>query len=724
MNPKKANRSIKRIIFVTGIIGALVVANVLFTMITHQHFHSGIDVLAFRGEDYYRTNTLSASRGFIRDRNNEIIAQDVDTYNIFAILDENRLGIKDAPAYVVNVEDTAAALAPKLNVDASVIEEALNNGKENKAYQVEFGNSGKNLSKEVKEQIDALGLPGIEFTQTTNRIYPTGKFASHLIGYALPDQETGAIVGKMGMEAFFNDELTGTDGSESYDISAEGAVIPGTKHLDQQAVNGNDVYLTLDRNVQLALETCLQGTMDEFGARRAWGMIMEVETGKILAWSSYPTFDLNERDIEDYLNVPSAYAYEPGSVMKGFTYASAIDNGVYAGDNTFYTEKFYMGYDAANDKLFRASTPGGAISDVPIRDALEKNMGTISFDIGFMKSSNIAICELLANYLSPSVFETYLDKFGFFKQVGTYGLDSEASGTKNYQWPSDKFSTGFGQASSVTALQLMQGYTAIFNDGKMMKPYFVDRIVNPYSGEATYSSQPQVVGQPISEETSKQMIDLMHDVVTNDAGTAHGRYRMDDIDLIAKTGTGEIFSDNEGYYTNSIMAAAPYDDPKIMMYYAFESRDVLMFHGNFFKQAFKEAMVASHYSAGGENTTEYGNYKEYEMPGLTNHTLSYMDEKLYDMAVNKVIIGDGSSVIKQYPEAGETIISGQNIFLVTDGTTISMPNMIGWSKKDLSRFWEMTGIGITVDGFGVVTEQSVSAGDTIDKYSEVKVTLK
>lgn len=727
MNPKKANRSIKRIIFVTGIVGALVVSNVLFTMITHKHIHSGIDVLAFRGEDYYKTNTISASRGFIRDRNNEVIAQDVDTYNIIAILNEDRLGINDAPAYVVNVDDTAAALAPKLDLDAADIADVLNTGKANNAYQVEFGSKGKSLSKETKEQIDALGLPGIEFTKTTKRIYPTGKFASHLIGYALPDDETGTIVGKMGTEAFFNDDLTGTDGSESYDISAEGAVIPGTKHVDKQAVNGNDVYLTLDRNVQLALETCLQGTMENFGARRAWGMIMEVETGKILAWSSYPTFDLNERDIEDYLNVPSAYAYEPGSVMKGFTYASAMDSGVYSADTTFYTEKFYMGYDAANDKIFRASSADNAISDVPIRDALEKNMGTISYDIGFMKSSNIAICELLVNYLDPSVFETYLDKFGFFKEVGTYGLDAEATGSKNFTWPSDKLSTGFGQASSVTTLQLMQGYSAIFNDGKMMKPYFVDRVVNPYSGEATYTSQPQVVGQPISEETSAQMRDLMHEVVTNEAGTAHNRYRMDDIDLIAKTGTGEIFSDNSGYYTNSIMAAAPYDDPKIMMYYAFESKDVLAFHGDFFKQAFKEAMVASNYSTvgeSGESNTQYGNYKEFEMPALTNHTLGFADDKLYDMSLNKVIIGDGTSVMKQYPEAGETIISGQNVFLVTDGTTITMPNMIGWSKKDVSRFWELTGIGVTMDGFGLVSEQSVAAGDTIDKYSEIKVTLK
>lgn len=726
MNPRKANRSIRRIIFVSGIVGILVVSNVLFTMVTHKHFRSGVDVLASRGTDYYTSRVISATRGYIRDRNNEIIAQDVDSYNIYAVLDEDRLGLNEAPAYVVNIEDTAAALAPKLGMEAAAIEKILYAGKENNSYQVEFGNKGKFLSAETKEAIDALGLPGIEFSKTTTRIYPTGKFASHLIGFAQYDEELGKITGRTGLELFLNEELSGTDGMESYDMSAQGTVIPGTKHTDQQEVNGNDVYLTLDRNVQLALETCLQETMDKFGARRAWGIIMEVETGKILGWSSYPTYDLNVRDIEDYINVPSEYAYEPGSVFKGFTYASAIDLGVYSHTDTFYADRFYIGYDPDKDKIYRAKEDVGMGST--INDALGINFGTISFDEGFMRSSNVAVCELLANYISPADFETYLDKFGFFKPVGTYGLsETEAIGVKNFLYPSDKLSTAFGQASSVTALQLVQGYTAIFNDGKMMKPYYIDRIVNPYNGEAIYQGEPEVVGQPISQQTSETMRDLMHEVVQNKAGTAYNRYRMDDIDLIAKTGTGEIFSDKEGYYVNSIIAAAPYDDPKIMMYYAFESKDILKFNGEPFKQAFKEAMVATSYAnvgTNGDDPSQDNNYKEYTMPSLTNHSLDYAKSKLQDVSVNKIIIGDGSNVIKQYPKAGDTVITSQNVFLITDGAMITMPNMHGWSRKDITRFWELTGIGIVMDGYGTVSEQSIASGEPIDRFTEIKVTLK
>ena len=125
MNPRKANRSIRRIIFVSGIVGILVVSNVLFTMVTHKHFRSGVDVLASRGADYYTSRVISATRGYIRDRNNEIIAQDVDSYNIYAVLDEDRLGLNEAPAYVVNLEDTAVALATKLGMEAAAIEKIL-----------------------------------------------------------------------------------------------------------------------------------------------------------------------------------------------------------------------------------------------------------------------------------------------------------------------------------------------------------------------------------------------------------------------------------------------------------------------------------------------------------------------------------------------------------------------------------------------------------------------
>lgn len=726
MNPRRSNRTIAYMIIILGIVGVLVISNILFTMVTHTHLRSGVNIMEFKQGDDIRQSVIQASRGYIRDKNGEIIAQDIDSYTIYAILDESRKGINDEPAYVVNPQDTAIALAPKLGMDAAEILEYLTTAKKNNAYQTEFGLKGKNLSTSVKESIVALGLPGIEFTKSVQRVYPTGKFASHLIGFASYDESQNRIVGKMGVEEVLDEYLVGTNGKEVYAQDANGNILPGTRYMEELAVNGNDVYLTLDKNVQLALETALSETMNNFHATKAWGAIMEVETGKILGWASYPTFDLNERDIKDYVNVPSAYQYEPGSVMKVFTYAAAVDQGVYPYGTSYYADKFHIGYDASTDKILRLSQKG-AIGT--INDAEGRNFGTISFDEGFMRSSNVAICELLANYLNPSVFESYLDRFGFFKPVGTYGL-TEAKGVKNFTYPSEKLATGFGQGSSVTTLQLMQAFSAIFNDGKMVKPYYIDRIVNPNNEQVVKQFEPEVVGQPISEETSKFMTSLMQQVVENEVGTAYYRYRMDDVSMVAKTGTAEIASEGgygRSWFLNSIMAAAPAENPKIMMYYAFESTDIRTFSGDPFKQAMKEALVAMNLTKGESlesSDATYNEFKEYEMPNLLNHSSDYAAEKLKDYNVNRVVIGDGKSIVKQFPEAGSTIQTGQNIFLMTDSSSITMPNMSGWTRKDITTFWSLTGIAIRMEGFGSVKEQSIRAGEVIDKYTEITVRLE
>ena len=285
------------------------------------------------------------------------------------------------------------------------IRDILQNAIDNKQYQTELGTKGKNLSKSVKESIEALELPGITFTKSVERSYPTGTFASHLIGYAQYNEQSGQIEGQMGLEKSLNTFLQGEDGIEVYQKDANGNILPGTKYTKKYAKNGNDVYLTLDRNVQLALQSSLKKTMKEVKADRGWGLVMEVETGKVLGWAGLPSFDLNKRDIKDYLDVPSQYLYEPGSVMKGITYAAALDSGNYPYNKKYDSGVFYFGTDEKG-KIYRSATKVGGIQ--PIYDALNKNYGTISFDKGFIVSSNIAICELLTKYMDPSIYQDYV----------------------------------------------------------------------------------------------------------------------------------------------------------------------------------------------------------------------------------------------------------------------------------------------------------------------------
>ncbi len=726
MRLKRTNRRLLNLMCIIVIAGALVVMNVLFTMFTHRHLWSQQDVLmALNGTDIYKTTT-TAQRGTVYDRNGQVIAQDKTAYTIIAYLDEER-ELNGQPAYVVDIEDTAEQLADVLgaSVKAQNLINTMKTAKENGRSQTELGTGTKRISKEKMEEIQELGLPGIGFLETSDRDYPTGVFASHLIGFASYDEDEQKILGKMGLEYALNDYLSGEDGWMQYQRAADGTELPGTRYVGAQAVDGNDVYLTLDANVQSVLDTSLQTTMKKSDCESAWGLVVEVETGKILGWGSYPSFDMNEHDITQYLNMVSDNAYEPGSVMKGITYSAAIDSGTYPYNQTYRAKTFNYTYNEEKNKITRTSEKTVYPS---ISDAQGKDYGVISFDEGFVRSSNVGICCLLADYLPIDTYEEYLTRFGFFESVDIPFV-SNVTGVKNYSHPSDILSTGFGQSSSVTALQMVQAYTAIFNDGIMVRPYVVDRIVDSYSNETIESWTTEKVGQPISAETSEYMRNLMAKVVSEDFGTGH-RYELDDIAVIAKTGTGQIAGEH-GYtdskYTSSVMMAAPAEDPKVMLYYVFVSDDIIYFDDEPIKNVFKEALVAVGVTGDSENTSNQENsdaWSTYETPNLVNHSIDYAKEKLDGYDVDTVIIGDGNSVVAQYPTQNETVTSNDRILLLTDGSSLTMPNMIGWTRKDVEAFCSLSGINIIIEGNGKVSSQSVKKGTTISAESEITVKLK
>lgn len=722
MNPKRSNRTLVYMLLMIGIIGVIILSNVLFTMVTEKHLRTGTNIKDYKDPDISSSTVLKAKRGTIYDRNGEAVAQDEDTYKLIAYLNKNRKGIGNKPAYVKDITKTARLLAPKLGMDEEQLAELLTKAQKSGKYQTELGDKGKNLTKEVKESIEALELPGISFEETVQRYYPSGVFASHLIGYAQFDEEKNTMVGKMGLEAALNEYLSGKDGLEVYQRDADGNVLPGTKYTKSYATDGNNVVLTLDRNVQQTLQNSLDKSVKKTaGCVRGWGIVMEVETGKILGWASSPSFDLNKRNIKDYVDLPSDYLYEPGSVMKGITYSAAIDSGHYPYNKTFDSGVFYF-TESADGKIYR--TNSGALK---IKDALGENHGTITFDKGFVLSSNIGICELLTKYMDPTIYKEYVEKFGFLKPVNSPFLNNEG-GTMFFDYASEKLSTGFGQAISVNALQMVQAYSAIFNDGKMVQPFVVDRIENT-NGKIIKQYDTTITGQPISEKTSKYMQKLMKRVVYDTDGTA-SPYKMNDVEIIAKTGTGEVAGAN-GYdgslYTNSVMMAAPADDPKVMVYYVFQASDILSYDREPMKEVMRSALVAANITSDGEsnsNEKAYKDFKQSQMPSLVNHTLTYANDKLKKTSTSKVIIGNGSSVIRQYPEEGETIISNQNVFILTDGAKITMPDMKGWTKKDVTAFWELTHIEVEMSGTGKVTKQNIKTGKSINKDTVIKVEME
>lgn len=728
---KQSNRMLMILLVVTLLISGVVSANVFAVSVLQVHARSQTDLTDYVSANNMRRVVQSANRGYIFDRNGAIIAQDTTTYTLVAVTNKERESRKGEIAYVDNPLQTARILAPILNMEESEIYTMLT--KEG-AKQVELGTKGKNLSKEKKEEIEALDLNGIEFVQTSKRTYPLGSFASYLVGYALAGDD-GSVVGKMGAEKYMNTALSGENGYKRYQADKYGYILPGMKVEEKSAVNGNNVYLTLDQSIQDAMESSMKQTTELFHPDKIWGTVMEIETGKILAWGQTPAFDPNEMEITEYVNYVSQMPYEPGSTMKVFTYAAAIDSGVYDGSTIVDSSRFCYG---ANNKIPFRVTENDSRRIGCIGNANGKSWGNIPYDLGLVYSSNVLTASIITNLITPEVYEEYLDRFGFFKLVDTDGID-EVNGYKNYTWPADKIALTYGQGSTVTMLQMLQAYSSIFNDGLMIKPYYIDQIRSSYDDQQVlYQGKTTEVGQPISSQTSKQVQQLMYDTANRDDGTAK-YYNIPETKIIAKTGTTQLAAVGGGGYTTgktivSLVAALPADDPKVMVYYAFQGdydrnahlksepvqnilRRVAMTYG------FTDQMKPSEETVPDESQPALP-VQEYTMPQLTNHSVSYAQQKLSETECNVLILGNGSEVIDQYPKENELVVSRQKVFLLTDLYQVAMPDMTGWTRKDVASFWAVTNFAFKIDGYGKVVSQSIPPGTILNQDLSIEVKLE
>ena len=731
---KRVRNRTQKIIFIifmmTLAVMVLIASNVFLVTINKVHLGSGTDLSAYADSANTVTTTHKALRGNIYDRNGTIIAQDSKTYNIVCILDENRPSTGDTIAYVKDKEGTASALSKILKMDYDTCINYLNQD----VYQTELGTAGRNLSKSTKEEIEALNLPGIEFTDSIQRVYPLGTFASNLIGFAQSD-ETGSTVGKMGAELYLNGYLQGTDGYSTYQSDKDGNILPGMKEETVSAVNGYDVYTTLDSVIQQALEESFEMTNDEFNASRVWGSVMEISTGKILAWGQSPSFDPNTLEITDYNNYGTQIPYEPGSTLKTFTYAAAINEGTYDGTEEVYSGPYCFSSDENNNPVRVESNGYGCIYN-----AKRKNYGMIQLDYGLIMSLNTVTAEVQNRLINADTHLEYMKKFGFFQVVNSDGLPEE-TGSLNFTWPADKISLSYGQGSTVTMLQMLQAYSAVFGDGTMVRPYYIDSIRDSYdSSHVIYQAETKVTGNPITEDTAKTLQGILYRVINDDEGTAK-YYQIPECKLMGKTGTAEVAVNGgyqSGYTIVSIMCAMPAENPQVMVYYCFEAPyDAnAQYKTDHVKNLLRKTAIRLGFTSSITDSTEETDTSETiesedlteivtsKMPSLVNHSLEYATEKLADSNTNQYILGSGDTVIAQYPSENSYITSGQKVFLITDTNNFIMPDLTGWTRKEVTALWSVTQFGFKLEGEGVVTSQNISAGTPVTKGTEIEVVFE
>ena len=582
-----------------------------------------------------------------------------------------------------------------------------------KGYQVEFGKYGNNLSSLVKDKIDALDLPGLEFEEIITRNYRYGDFASYEVGYAqlATEKTTQYIVGQMVIEKTYNDQLTGVNGKKVYLADSNNYILPNGILSQTDPVAGNDVYLTIDSDIQTELDIQLKKLAKTMETDKATCAIMEAKTGRILAISNQPSFDPNKRDMENYTDLFLNEAIEPGSVFKTFVYANAITDGKLDVNKKYSSGKYNY---TINGKLIKA-----------IRDHNDgKGWGTISYAEGYYHSSNTAICHILTKMTDKESLIQDFEDLNFFKSSEIDGLTS-GSGVagfkgenRNLEW----LTTGFGQGSTVTGLQLLRGYSAFANDGKTVEPYLVEKVVNSQTDEVVYQAQTKYSKKIYSTEAVKTMKDLMSGVVNKKEGTGY-KYHMDDIHLIGKTGTGQVAKDGKylsGYNTHGFAGLAPYDDPQIVIIVWYQNS----ISGSVAVSGMVKAVTRTALNKLNTQETKEVKTSTFVLDSYLNQSVNYAQDILTQNQVTPIIVGDGKTIINQYPRAEIEVSAKSRVFLQTNGTTLTMPSMTGWSRKEAETFASMANIDITFEGIGSIYKQSVSKGTKLKANQKVKVYAK
>ena len=655
----------------------------------------GVDLKSLASKRTTRTEVLTAKRGNIYSTNGDVLAQNIASYKLIAYLDPRRSENQKTLQHVEDKDKTARELAPILGMS---YEEVFKYLSKEGVYQTEFGSKGKGLNEITKNKIEDLKLPGLDFIQSYKRYYPKGDFASYTIGYAKTssDDETGEeeTTGEMGIEKSYDNLLKGEDGYVTYQKDLRGYKIADTKEDRKEAVEGKDVYLTIDSNVQFFVEQALKKSQETYGFEWFNMTVADAKTGAILATAQAPSFDLNQRNMTNYLNYTVSSPYEPGSTMKTFTYMAAMENGVYNGAET-YKSGVYVTSDGTE-----------------IGDWKREGWGVISFDKGYALSSNVGIINLISRHMNSTMLRLYFRKLGFGKKTGVQ-LPFEETGSLNFKYETEVFNAGFGQGITTTPMQNIQALTCLTNDGILLKPYIVSKIVDPATGEVIFEGRRKELERVASTQTVEKMKQLMDDTVNGVGNTGSG-YRMDGYNLIGKTGTAQIADENSGGYLagedqiiSSFTGIYPKDDPEIIIYASVKRPG----GGN--QKAIWDAVkdvVANVAKYHGHEPVESTHEKvvKYKMPSFTSKKVENVRQNLNMNGINDIVVlGSGNKVIKQYPKSGDTISSKDKVYLVTNGEDVVVPNVVGLSSKEATQVLRLLGLKVKLEGKGYVVSQSI-----------------
>ena len=694
----------------------------------------GVDLVKEAKRVHQTTRTVPAKRGTIYDRNGTPIAEDATSYNVYAIIDKE---YKSANGKILYVEESqynkvAEVFHKYLDMDESYVKEQLS---QPNLKQVSFGVKGNGITyanmMSIKKDLETAKVAGVDFTTSPNRSYPNGKFASPFIGLAqLHENEDGSksLVGTSGVESSLNSLLAGTDGIITYEKDRLGNIVPGTEQVTQQIVNGKDVYTTLSSPLQSFMESQMDAFQEKVKGKYMTATLVSAKTGEILATTQRPTFDADTKEgiTENFVWRDFLYQsnYEPGSTMKVMTLAAAIDNNTFPGGEYFNSSEL-------------------KIADVTIKD-WDVNAGLTSGGImtylqGFAHSSNVGMT-LLEQKMGDATWLDYLNRFKFGIPT-RFGMSNEYGG----QLPDDNIvnitMSSFGQGISVTHVQMLRAFTAIANDGVMLEPKFISALYDP-NDQTARKSQKEIVGNPVSKDaaslTRTNMIlvgtDPVYGTMYNHS-TGKPTVTVPGQNVALKSGTAQIADEQNGGYlvgeTNhifSVVTMHPSENPDFILYVTVQQPQHYsgIQLGEFANpileraSAMKESLNLQSTAKSLDQVTTTTNYA---MPSTKDYSPGDLAEELRRNLVQPIVIGSGTKIKESSATEGINLDANEQILLLSDKVE-EMPDLYGWSKKNVETFAKWLDIEVEFEGTGeTVKKQSVRTNTALKNIQKIKITL-
>jgi cell division protein FtsI (penicillin-binding protein 3) len=512
--------------------GGFVVAFVLLAV-------RAIDLTVFRGRDFARQAarqhrqkvTLTGQRGQILDRNGELLASSLSVPSLYT-----------RPGQLPKDPSVVRNLARAVDLGEAEVRARLERGQP-------FVWLRRHANPRQRERLEALALPGTGAVPEPRRFYPHGSLAAHLLGFVNIDS-----VGQEGLERAFDDRIRGErlELVEERDARGRAFTVEGVRRLPRA---GSTVELTLDAGIQAVAERELAAGVTAAGAKGGVAIVMDPDTGGILAMASVPTFDPNA-DVTSRSaawrkrtrNLAVSSVYEPGSTMKAVFAAAALEERVTAPDRQYFCENGTFRY--AN-RLIRDAHPHGLLSFAEV----------------IQYSSNICTSKVAIQLGAPRWYH-YLRSFGFGARTGI-DVPAESSGILRpvESWALIDLAThSFGQGVAVTPLQMVTAMGAIANGGTLMKPHVVRRVVAS-NGKLLYAHEPEAVRRVVSEGTARTTAELLRRVVEEKGGTG-SRAKVDDFHTAGKTGTSQKAREGARGYSQkrigSFVGFVPVEAPRIV----------------------------------------------------------------------------------------------------------------------------------------------------------------